>query len=269
MLNLLRADMYRVLRGKGIYITFIVLLIVNIFVSGVFQAAQSGAIEFGSEEATAAIVAELGDSGMTGAEMPALLSSSMDNVIWFMLAVIMIVAAVIFSDKTVKNDISFGVCRIKLYLSKLILCAVFCFIIMAFYIASGVLIGTVLSGFGGPLPSGYWSNLVQVFFAQYFMMLGVTSVGVFLVFTLKSYGAALGSYFAFFLIPMVIVQLLVFARPSLEWLANYDLPSSLNLLANIQNMETGAIVRAFSIGGFYLVVVTILGIVLFRRAEIK
>jgi len=265
MFNLIRADMYRILRGKGLYITFAVLLVVNIFVFGMFNAAETGVIDFGGEE----VVEIMGVFGLTGSAIPASLSGSMDNIVWFMLAVIMLVAASIFDNNTVKNDVAWGMCRIKLYMSKLILSAIICVALMLFYIGTGMLIATVVNGFGGPVYSGYWMNMLQVFLAQLLLMLGVTSVGIFLVFTTKRSGLSLGLYIAFLLVPMVVIQLLVMANSSWEWLAYYDLPSSLNMLVDIRYMETNSIIRALGLGAFYLFGGTILGVVLFRRAEIK
>jgi len=268
MLNIIRADFYRVIRSKGIYITFAILLIFTVFSIGIVHFIQSGdinVVEMGGD----AVMVDFGEFDLSGHNTPMTLATSLgSDIMWFMLPFIVIIGAAMFSHNTVKNDIAWGLCRVKLYMAKLLLTSAFCALMMLFYYGLGMLIGTVLNGFGSP-EAGHWVHMLQVFGAQLFLMLGVTSVGMFLVFTTRRTAATIGIFIAFFLVPMFILQMLVFANPDFMRFTGFDLSFNINSLAGIRYLETYEIVRAFGLGAFYLFGGTTLGIILFRRAEIK
>ena len=283
MLNIIRADMYRIMRGKALYITLAVLLVLNLIMIISLNAFQTGAmdvdqasgigvgIEIGvqDEAALAAAMEELQAINLNGVHVPNLLAASMENLVWFLLPIIVVVAAAIFSHGTVKNDIAWGICRVKLYFSKLLLSSALSVVLLIFYIGSGMLIATIINGFGGPAPAGHWVNLLQVLGAQLFMLIAMVSIGVFLTFTTKRTAAVNGIFIAFALAPPLIISLLEFANPNFSRLFNFDMLSNIMRLANLHYLTTRELMYAFGLGAFYLLATTIGGIVLFRRTEIK
>ena len=270
MLKLMRADIYRIIRGKTLYVTFAVLLIFNFLLGVSWQMVYDGTAEVHeSADVSAATTAIVSETGVTGIQMPGLLASSMESFVFFLLPIIVITAAAIFSDNTVKNDLAWGVSRTKLYLAKLLVASALGLLMLLLYMGTGMLIGTLAGGFGGPAPAGHWVNLLQVLSAQLFMLIAVTAFGVFLVFTTKRTAAVNGVYIAFILVPSLIIQLLMMSNPNFSRLLDFDLPTNINRLANLRWLETYEILRALGIGAFYLLASTIGGIALFRKAEIK
>ena len=265
MINMIRADMYRILRGKALYITFAVLILLNIMVVGTMSV--SG-INFGNTWDDMGIaVPYLGFDGLGSA---ALLYTRMDNIVFILLPLVYAVVMPIFANSTIKNDIASGASRPKLYISKLALSAVLCVVMIVFYMGTGMLLATVLRGFGGPAPVGYWVNLLQTVGAQLFIMLAVTCFAVFLMFTLKS-GAAVNSIFiAYFFVPTMVIMLLYQAvHPWFIRLMDFLLMFSINRLGFLDQLSTGEVLTALGVGLAHILVCTLGGIMLFKRAEIK
>jgi len=226
-------------------------------------------IEPEDQEALNAAMAELQAITLNGVYVTEVLTQNMENFVWFLLPIFVVTAAAIFTHGTVKNDIAFGISRTRLYMSKLMLSVGISVLFLLFYMGTGMLIATVISGFGGPAPAGHWTNLIQVLGAQLFMLIAMVCVGIFFVFTTKRTAAVNGAFIAFVLIPAVIISLLSIANPSLERLLYFDMTSRIINLAGLRYMEARDIAKALGLGAFYMLATTIGGIALFRRAEIK
>ncbi|MCL2528199.1 MAG: ABC transporter permease [Defluviitaleaceae bacterium] len=265
MMNIIRGDIYRILRGKGLYITLVVVLLLNVLILG---PRLSVGINFGTTHED--LGAEMPSVYIDGIAAADILFTNMNNIVFFMLPIITIAATAIFTNKTVKNDISFGVSRTKLYMSKLLLSGALCAVLVIFYIATGMLIATIAHGFGGPVPAGFWLNMVQTVGAQLIALLGVTSMGIFMVFTFKRSSAVVGAYIAFWLVPVMLIMLLASViDPRILRMLDFDLMFALDHLGFFSQLETRTILTALGAGVFYMLVPTIGGIALFSRAEIK
>ena len=265
MINIIRADIYRILRGKALYITSVILMALNVMVIGTMTV---GGINFGNTWDDLGIVAPyLGFDGLGSA---ALLYTRMDNMIFFLLPLVYMTAMPLFNDSTIKNDIACGVSRTKIYMSKLTLSAVLCILLVVFYMGTGMLLATVLRGFGGPAPAGYWLSLFQTLGAQLFVMLAVTCFTVFLIFTTRC-GAVVNSVFvAYFLVPpMIIITLMNAVSPRFVRLFDFVLTFSINRLGFFDQLSAGDILTALGVGAAHILACTVGGIALFMRAEIK
>jgi len=261
MMNMIRADIYAILRGKAMYITFGALLLLHVLVIGIQGV---GGINF-----SGANLFEIPDIGFDGVRSAALLYTRTDNTIFFMFPLIVLAAAPIFTFGTVKNDIAWGICRTKLYLSKLAVSLGLCVLMMLLYMGAGMLFATTLNGFGGPVPNGYWFNLFQIVGAQLFMLFAVTCLGVFLIFVTKNTTIATSLYIGIFMVPAMIVMMLFDAGIDFMWILNLDLMMGINRLGFLSQLETGTILTTLGVGAGYIILTTIGGIALFRRAEIK
>jgi len=271
MFRLIRADIYRILRGKALYITLIVLLAVVALIVGAAQTGGAVGMQFTPEQAEEVVsaISDVAMPGVSAANIPEILAISMENFTFFLLPVVVIVAGAIFTHGTVKNDISWGTSRTKLYFSKLILSVGLCILMLIFYVGSSMLVAAVIGGFGGPVPTGHWIGLLQIFSAQLVLLVALVAVGVFLAFTTKRTAAVNGAYIAFCLVPPLAITLLAAANSSLIRLMDFDMLSNVMALANLPSMETSEMLRALGIGAFWLISSTVAGVALFRRAEIK
>lgn len=265
MLNIIRADMYRIVRSKGLYITLVLLLgFVTLTVIG-GSSTVVGIQMWELEESLGAGT----DSVYTGLNSVVALSRTMDNLVWFMLPMVIFVAAPMFSYGAVKNCLSCGMSRSKLYAAKLLLSAALCVLMMIVYMGYGMLLGTLRHGFGGPIPEGWWVTLLKTTASQLLILLSLNAVGTFLVFITKRTAIVIGAYIMLCMVPLIVLLILMRRNPDLIWLYDYDLLGTIKKFGYFNALETVDLIHGYAVGAFYLIVPTIAGIALFRRAEIK
>jgi len=283
MLNIIRADLYRIFKNKGFYITIILLLGFLII-----QTATSNTFGLmGNSNMTSTIEPSILDDGTIvyfanyeplpqymGSTAPFQMMGNTDILLYFLLPFIIYIAAADFSTNTVKNILSNGMPRIKYYFSKLILSFIFCFFILFINIVVPIITATILRGFDGTFDINFILRLLRPFSAQLFMCFAVSCVGLFFVFATKKTAAVNVTYIAFCILPIMIMSFFIMANDKFEFLYQYDIVMNLKMLAGVKvpgfnGAESTNIIRAFIIGGIYMLASIIGGIAIFKKSEIK
>jgi len=180
MMNLIRADFYRISKGWVVYMPFAGIVLLH---------------------AVMIVINTFGLSGTMYVE--SLLSQAQLLFTIFMIPFVFCVSVPIFSDGTMKNDISWGMSRTKLYVSKLLIMALLSTLLYAFYIGSGMALATAIGGIGDIGPE-YWGNLLQAMGAQMVGVLALCSVMIFLSFLLKKPYVLTEALGAVLLLPIII-----------------------------------------------------------------
>jgi len=265
MRNLIRSDLYAIMRGKALYIivAFIFLFVFMNVGSGTVGSIYMGGIgEAGLdiEEITFRF------DGLNSAEA---FYNGMDFLLFFLLGIIIKVAMPLFTFGTVKNDLAWGISRTKLYFSKLLLSSMFCVALVVLYMVSGILLATVVNGFGGPIPDGYWVNLFKIVGAQVLMLLAMNAIGVFLCFTFKSSLAVNSIYIALMMVPSFVMMIFMETGFNIERFVDFDILSGIIRLGMMNHLEMRSVITILCVGIFYLLASTTGGIILFKKAEIK
>jgi len=268
MLNIIRADMYRILRGKGIYITFAILIAMAVLTIFVFRSSvQTGVTVVPPEEAEY-FNPFLQQEIITGADAAVMAVSSMDFQLFLFLPLIIFIALSPFSSSAVKNELTIGISRVKYYLSKWILTSALSVFMMALYLAISIVFGIIDSGVGD-WSNGFVANILQSFGMQVLFALAMNSVGIFFCFVIRKAGATEGVYIALVLVPQMIFGLISIAYPDIVWVLNFDLASQFGIFAQTATLSTGEIARGLAVGAAYLIIPAVAGIALFKKAEIK
>lgn len=263
MLNIIRADLYRLIRGKCIYITFILFIAFTCL-----QTAFPGEVTIGiSTELLKEAVKLPGE--VSGSLAPFEVMTYSENIIFFMLSIIFVLTATDFSSGAIKNILANGVSRIKLYASKLILASLFCIIMFTSGIVASILVATVLNGFGGIITGGYLLSVWKPFAVQLLLLIASVGIGTAIIFISKKGSVLNALYIAFFLVPTLIILLLMNISGIFEDLMKYDFITNLKLLPNINLIAASDIVRALLVGIAYIAASTVLGIRIFKKSEIK
>jgi len=262
MINIMRADMYRILRGKAIYITFAIVLVLTILMVYIFRSAPNIGVTI--DDPYFMVAAET----MSGAIAATMALGSMDNLTAFFLVIFSIIAVDAFACNAIKNELSTGASRTKLFMSKWMLSSLVSIGLMLLYLLISVIFATTVDGFG------YWGDglfldVLQAFGAQAVITMALCSVGVFLSFTLRKSGAVIGIYLAVIFAPTMILALLSLAFPDVMDLLRFDLNSQYGVFAQMATQSATDIARGFAIGLGFLIVSIVGGIMLFKRAEIK
>jgi len=269
MRNIIRADLYAIKRGKALYITFGLVLLLNILL--IIATHSGGGIHIGFT-IDAAAVAEMANAPqieLNGIQMLVRMYSEMDNLMYFLLPLVLVAAAPIFKHGTVKNDIAWGISRTKLYFSKLTVAVGLCLMLVLFHMGTGTLIATVIFGWGGAVPDAFWSTALLTIGAQTFMLLALTCIGVFLVFTFKRTAMVNGAYLAFLFVPPVLLSIFHEIGFDISRVMNFDMMLGMGQLSALRQLDTGDIIMTLGMGAFYILATILGGLALFKRAEIK
>ena len=160
MLNMMKADLQRIFRGKGIWITLILWICfsllstyavlspndmqvgVQINTDETLEASESNGLDLAVRE-------EFEILDVTGVDAPLLMMSNVDSIFFFMLPIITFVIATDFSSGAIKNSLSTNVSRSKYYLSKLLLSSLLSLIMYAFHVVMPTIFIVSLNSMGG------------------------------------------------------------------------------------------------------------------------
>ena len=266
MFNMMKADLRRILRGKGIWITLVIFLGMIVMNTMVLYANIEGqqmggiSIQVGEMQDNS-----LDDIEIVGGNVPQLMMGNAETVLVFSLPFVLFIAATDFGSGTVKNVLSSGASRLKYYTSKLLLCWVFALLLYLAHLSIPTIVITLANGFGDNFAYG----TLGAFLGQILFVLAITALGVFLTFTSKKSAAVIGGYLALLFLPPIVVSLLMQIDRRLLNLMHYDLVHNFIGFANYTALPTSYIIRAIIIGFSVLIASTIGGMALFRKAEIK
>lgn len=262
MINLIKADIYRIFRSKGIYITMTILLV--IFVLQAFGEVGSIGISSDEMEGAEAVVQLL-----TGRTAPLNVMRANDNLLYFLLPIIIFISSVDFSSGTAKNVLSNGISRTRYYFSKLILSMLFCTLILISSIVIPTIIATFMNGFGGAFDWTYISQVLNVIALQQLLLFAATSIGIFFVFTTKRTAAVNGLYIAFCLVPMLLILTLYSFSEKFSILMEYEMVMNIRKAAYVNLMTGDEIIKVIAVGLVYFIISLACGLVLFKKCDVK
>ncbi|MDR2570981.1 MAG: hypothetical protein LBD23_11935 [Oscillospiraceae bacterium] len=272
MKNIIRADIYRIFRGKGIYITIAVLIGII-----VLQMAAGANINAGIRHDDFELIGEILDGNEevipeivrpTGRDAPFMAMTNADVLLFILLPLLIFISTADFSSLAVKNVLSSGISRCKYYTSKLTLSCIVCVILLFVYVSLSLFVGVIISGFDGAFNGEYIIGVAKVFFSQLFIFLALICVGNFFVFLVRS-NVVIGVYIAFVTAPSIILLLLSLVNEWFENLVPYDLTLALGKVVNIEMLTSGEVAEVLFIGAGYIIAAAIGGYYIFRKAEIK
>ncbi|WP_346929554.1 ABC transporter permease [Clostridium sp.] len=199
-----------------------------------------------------------------------MISTGMFGMIYY--AVIMIVD-IVFSDEykhqTLKNTVSFGINRTKIYLGKFIseiivaiisLVIVTSVLILSSYMCLGlgeVTIVEVLKNFG--------AKLIAVF------PLWVVGLAIanFLAFNIKNNNTLAFAYLGVVAVFPGIVSILADLKPIFAKLQSILVSNQIKFIRTQEIISGGDIAKCYILGIIYVILITAIGIISFRRREIK
>jgi len=266
MMNMIRADLYFLTRGKGIYITSAIIIALNIlmiFILVPTLTPDTSAMINGVQ------IPYMGGT-VDGLTSISLLYMTTSQINILLMVFVLLAVGPMFHNGTVKNDLAWGISRTKLYVSKLVVSLILCTMMVGLYVISGFLIATIANGFGGPVPEGLWLTMFQTLGAQLWMFFALAAILVFLVFVTKREGVVIVA----FIFGAVVSQLLIFTMDNLgltipNWILYYDIISGINMLGVMEMLEVRSIITILVAGTIYFLATTIGGIVWFRKGSVK
>lgn len=277
MLNIIKSDLYRILKGKAIYIIFIVVSLL-IVVSVVGLSAGHIGLGVGSNinvEDTDLLQKISNVNSLT--EYRNILKSygsfALDkdiigqniNLYYMFIVVVVTVLTVDFSNKSIKNTLSSAISRKEYYLSKLFLALGLCTIIILFNNYFSYFLNLIVNG--DQFASSF-IDITKLTIIQMPLIYGIISLLLCLAFVFKK-----TSMFNTVSIPFImVIQLVVIGVTNLfkikaNWFYNYEVQFALSNLAS--NPTSNYILKCTLLGIIYIVVFNLIGYYSFKNTEIK
>jgi len=265
MMNLIRADFYRIRKSWVIYATFAVALIASIGLIVLVHLTEPpirGTFNLNGVD----IIVPTIINGVNGIGFLMQIPHFLLTIL--VLPLVFCVAVPIFTDKTVKNDIAFGMSRTKLYASKLIEMAILITLLFLLYVGAGTLLATIIGGFGAVSP-GFWASLLQALGLQLFLLISLGCLAIFLGLAIKKPAVLTELYFVFILLPTIIAIIAALININLSWLLHFDLMSNIHRAGSLIQIDAYNILIILGAGAAWMALSSAAGIAMFRKAEIK
>lgn len=279
MFNIIKSDLYRLLKGKAIYITVLIMAVMlglDIYeLQPGYVGVTGGGLEQMYEEDPEEMtdmrdmdVQSLAEARKMYKQYPYELDKAIlgtnANLYYLFIILIAVIISADFSKRTVKNTIASAVSRRKYYFSKLICCILTCTMLVLLNNYGMYIVNRLVNGedFSSSLAA-----ITKVTFYQLPIMYGIISLLVCISVVVKK-----GSAFNAISIPLLIVAQLVLSLfvkifKIKSGIFNYEYQTVLGKLAG--NSGNDYIVKCALLGIIYIVIFNIIGYYSFKKAEIK
>lgn len=279
MFNIIKSDLYRLFKGKAIYITVLIMAVMlglSIYeLQPGYVGVTGGGLEQMYEEDPEEMtdmrdmdVQSLAEARKMYKQYPYELDKAIlgtnANLYYLFIILIAVIISADFSKRTVKNTIASAVSRRKYYFSKLICCILTCTMLVLLNNYGMYIVNRLVNGedFSSSLAA-----ITKVTFYQLPIMYGIISLLVCISVVVKK-----GSAFNAISIPLLIVaQLLLSLFVKIfkikSGIFNYEYQTVLGKLAG--NPGNDYIVKCALLGIIYIVIFNVIGYYSFKKAEIK
>ncbi|GHV55175.1 hypothetical protein AGMMS49579_17340 [Spirochaetia bacterium] len=172
-----------------------------------------------------------------------------------------------FHNGTMKNYVSKGFNRVKIYLSKLVVSGAAVLAIYAVHAAVSLALGTALWGFD-PSGAAAVSGVATMLLGEGLLLLAYTSVFVLVSMWLRSNGASIAVAICAASVLPTILMTIDFILEDVISLSSFWISGNVSALASI-TPESGAVLQGLIVGFCYLTGGTVLGSLLFKKQDIK
>lgn len=277
MINIIKSDLYRILKGKAIYIILAIITIL-IMVSVVGLDAGTIGLSFGTGADTSdvGLTTEVNNAKTLGEYRKIIKNSgafALDkeiigantNLYYFFIVITVIVLATDFSTKSIKNTISSAISRKEYYFSKLLLILGLSTILILFNNYGAYLLNLIINGKAFSTPLLEFTKLTIM---QLPLLYGIISLLVCLAFVFKKV-----SLFNSISIPLIVViQIIMISvtnlfKLNITWINDYEIQTALIKLVN--SPTNTYIISCIILGVAYCAIFNIIGYYSFKKAEIK
>ncbi len=277
MINIIKSDLYRILKGKAIYIVLtIITILIMVSVVGLSAGTIGLSFDTGSDTSDVGLATEVNNAKTLGEYRRIIKNSgafALDkeiigtntNLYYFFIVITVIVLAADFSVKSIKNTISSAISRKEYYFSKLLLVLGLSTFLVLFNNYGAYLLNLIINGKAFSTPLLEFTKLTIM---QLPLLYGIISLLVCLAFVFKKV-----SLFNSISIPLiVIVQIIMISVTNLfklnaTWINDYEIQTALMKLVN--NPTNKYAVSCAILGVMYIIIFNIIGYYSFKKAEIK
>lgn len=208
MLNLVRADFYKLFRSKAFYICAaisVALVVVIILAANLSYIAATDAISKApTDDSSIQALSAFADMKPTGIWS---IKQCFDFVSLFIGIFSSIFITLEFSSGTMKNIASRGFSRYKIFLSKFFVCSFVCFAFIILNLAAGMITGTALQGFG-ETTNHFLADFSRLFGLQLMVHIAITAIFVMVAFLIRQNGGTIAVNMCIIMVSGTILKLI-------------------------------------------------------------
>lgn len=282
MINMIKADLYRITKGIGLYIAIIATILMTTISVCIKEPGYIGNTQMNDEQMKT--MSELSESGEV--ELSAMIEAfSKDrdaqqkkgfareilganiNLYYMMIIIVFVILMADFSNKTIKNTITSAYSKKKYYISKLAMIYISATIFITLANLFAYVLNFIINGKEYTEPI---KNTLAVTAYQFPLLLGIVSLLVFFGFLFKRsalFNAAAISFVMLFQIVLAAICQLTESKALTEFMSKYELQSALKMLSTLP--DTKYILTCAAMGIAEIVVFSALGYITFKKSEIK
>lgn len=277
MINIMKSDLYRLIKDKGFYIVLGIIIIVAIINIISMSPAHIGlSIKTPGNATNAEVISKVSNAKSLGEfrdimknfgafKLDKEIIGQNANLYYIFIVFTVMIITKDFSNKSIKNTLSSAISRKKYYISKMLLVLGLCTSLILFSNYLNYFLNIIVNGKNFASSIG---EFTKVTLYQLPILYGIISLLICIAFVTRK-----TSIFNTISIPFIMVfQLLVITiasmfRIKVDWFNNYELQ---NALANLSSNPTSSyILKCCLLGIGYIVIFGLIGYYSFKKAEIK
>lgn len=278
MLRLMKADLYRLLKGKTIYILIGIIILLSLISTIMMQSGGIGMSvgetylgsqnnEFVEKLSQAESLSETRKLMKQEGAYPLdkdIIGHNI-NLYYFFIVIVVSVIAIDFSNRSIKNTLSSAVSRKTYYFSKLCLVLGIVTFLIVFNNYFSYFLNILINGkaFSSPLSEIFKATVVQLP-----LLYGISSFLVGLAFVLKKTSSFNTISIPFIMmLQFIVTSVINLLKIKSEWFYNYEIEMALAKLVN--NPTTQYVANCAILGITYIIVFNLIGYYAFKKTEIK
>ncbi len=262
MLNLLRSDFYRLFKSKSYYICTLIL--------AALIAGSAFIMDWASKQVSAAGGSTVGLSLQDGFSYGISSMFSASNNPLFMGIIIAIFITADFSHGTMKNVVSKGFARTKIYLSKLITMISAIYIMSVVVFIFGTVSAWIITGKFGSFTASYTGEILRMAGIELILYAALVAIFVMIGMTVRNTGGVIAvNIVGIISFGPMIYQLLDYLIKGKIHISDYGLQNNIMFVNNHLALATDDIIRAVCVGIGFFLVATASGILIFKNSDVK
>lgn len=210
----------------------------------------------------------LGEMGITGYGIFSSCMTQSTDAIMLTTIVLCIMIGGDFSARTLQSQIVAGYSRIQIVISRLISSFVILFIfdfVYTFILTGGI---SLFIGFGTEFTAKLFGEMVISFLMSIFMSYSIMTLYMLIVFIFKSVGPSIGITMPLMLIGTSVIQIFVQLNETAAKIFSFTPYGQMYVIGDF-TLQAVDYFKFFSIGAVYIVAMTVIIILNFRKAELK
>lgn len=255
MINSLKADLFRLFRSKGFYLTLFILILHQVMVTINEAVGSIGIVSESSPEEANHII----DNIVWTADIAVRQASHTTSLLIYLgLPLFVMIIGFDLVRSTYKNILTIGISRTEYFLSKLMIFAFVLLLEILIYYALSFIIGGIKNGWG-ELDSHFWLHFGQVIGFQYINILAIFSLSMVVLYWLFS---NVGAVIVAVASPIILASMAMFIQK--DWLAYFNFQTNIDQAWSI-DLQTSFWQNSMLYPFITFSIASILSLILFKR----